>query len=153
MKKFSSSGMFAGGVVAALVITGGGAAGAANGNPLLLGQTNKASKITELKTGKTPLKLTSKQGKAPLVVNSSKKVAKLNADKLDGVSSESFALVSGQTADIEANATWRDVDNNGILDSLWAQRMCPAGSKLTGGGEENFSSFSTLASVPGPTAG
>ena len=151
---------------------------AANGNPLMLGKTNNATKITELKNGGTPLKLTSKQGKAPLVVNSGKKVAKLNADsldgvdssaflrssaassflavggkaadadKLDGASSESFALASGQTADVTAVATFQDADGNGTADSLFARAVCPAGTKVTGGGEVNSSSGFTVVSVP-----
>jgi hypothetical protein len=178
MKQFSHAGMFIGGLVTALVITGGGVAVAGNGNPLLLGKTNKATKITELKNGGSPLKLTSKQGKAPLVVNSGAKVANLNADKLDGVdstgflrssaastflpvggkaadadkldgvSSESFALASGQTADVSTVATFQDADGDGTSDSLFAQAVCPAGTKLTGGGEENVSSGFTVVSIP-----
>jgi hypothetical protein len=74
-------------LLAAVLVVGGAnlAAYAANGNPLLLGKTNTASKTTTLKYGKgTPLFLKAKKNKPPLKVNNKTKVAKLNADLLDG---------------------------------------------------------------------
>jgi hypothetical protein len=55
---------------------------------LLLGKGNTATKTTTLKNSKgTALSLKSKSTKPPLKVNSRTKVAKLNADQLDGLDS------------------------------------------------------------------
>lgn len=62
------------------------AAYAANGKGVLLGTSNSATKTTTLKNSKgTPLALKGKTSAPPLTVDSSKKVAKLNADQLDGL--------------------------------------------------------------------
>jgi hypothetical protein len=59
---------------------------AATGAPLLLGKTNVAGKTTTIKSGKgVALKLKTKKSAAPLKVNSSKVVKKLNADLVDGL--------------------------------------------------------------------
>src|SRR5687768_14784111 len=60
---------------------------AATGKSMVLGKANEASKVTALKrtTPGPALKLTVKPGSAPLAVNSTGKVAKLNADRLDGL--------------------------------------------------------------------
>jgi hypothetical protein len=60
---------------------------AATGDSLLLGQANKATKATKVKrtTAGPVLELKAKAGSAPLKVNSDTKVAKLNADELDGL--------------------------------------------------------------------
>jgi len=79
--------------VPAMVIVGALFAGstlgsyAANGGPLLLGKSNKATKTTTIKTtgNGAALKLKSKPGKAPLKVSNGTKVAKLNADLVDGL--------------------------------------------------------------------
>lgn len=65
---------------------------AATGGPLLLGKGNTATKTTKLKTtGNGPaLGLKTKASAPPLKVSSSKKVAKLNADLVDGVDSETL---------------------------------------------------------------
>ena len=70
---------------------------AATGGPLLLGKSNTASKATTLKTtSKGPaLSLKTKKGSAPLKVTSSTKVAKLNADLVDGL--DGAALRTGPT--------------------------------------------------------
>lgn len=62
---------------------------AATGGPLLAGKSNSASKTTTLKTtgNGAALSLKSKKGKAPLKVSSATKVAKLNADSVDGLDS------------------------------------------------------------------
>ena len=59
------------------------------GAPLALTNNSTAS-------GATALKLNVKTGKAPLTVNSGTKVAKLNADKLDGIDSTGFIQGQGQ---------------------------------------------------------
>jgi len=65
---------------------------AATGGPLLLGRSNAASKTTTLKsTGPGPaLSLKSKKGTAPLKVSGSTKVAKLNADRVDGLEGDAL---------------------------------------------------------------
>jgi hypothetical protein len=82
-------------VLAALVLVGGAnlAAYAANGSPLLLGKTNNESvPATVHNTGPGPaLELQTRAAAPPLAVSSKKKVAKLNADRLDGKDSTAFA--------------------------------------------------------------
>jgi hypothetical protein len=74
-------------LLSAAVLVGGAnlAAYAANGQPLLLGHSNKATKTTKLKNSKgVALSLKSKAGTAPLSVSSSTTVGNLSADLLDG---------------------------------------------------------------------
>ena len=69
------------------------AASAANGGTWVLGKSlSETTPTTVTNSHGTPLSLKAKSGSAPLAVNSATKVTNLNADKLDGVSSESFAL-------------------------------------------------------------
>jgi hypothetical protein len=80
-------------LLAAAVIVGGAnlAAYAANGGVLVLGHKNSATKSTTLKNSKgTALSLKSKTGTAPLKVSNSEKIAKLNADQLDGLDGASL---------------------------------------------------------------
>jgi hypothetical protein len=74
--------------LAAVVLVGGAnlAAYAANGHPLLLGGSNNETKTaTVTNTGKGPaLSLKTSRKSPPLAVNSSKVVAHLNADSVDG---------------------------------------------------------------------
>jgi hypothetical protein len=76
-------------VAAAVVLFAGSTLGsyAANGGPLLLGKGNVASKTTKLKTTGTgaALSLKSKAGKPALKISNSTKVAKFNADLVDGL--------------------------------------------------------------------
>ncbi len=62
---------------------------AATGQSMVLGQANKASKVTVLKrtTPGPALKLSVKPGSAPLAVSNGTKVRRLNADRLDGLDS------------------------------------------------------------------
>jgi hypothetical protein len=66
---------------------------AANGKPFLLGRTNFETAVSKLTNrGEGPaLSLNVKRGKPPMAVNSSRKVANLNADKLDGKDASRFA--------------------------------------------------------------
>ena len=80
-------------LLAATVVVGGAnlAAYAANGKPVLLGNTNVASKTTIIKNNKgTALKIKSKSGVAPLKVSNTTKVTKLNADLVDGLDGPSL---------------------------------------------------------------
>jgi hypothetical protein len=89
-------------VIVALVLGAASMAFAGNGDPWRLGQTNTATAITSLGgtsgvdgpmvrltnnnsgTDDTALSLNVQGGEPPMTVNSSTKVAKLNADQLDG---------------------------------------------------------------------
>jgi hypothetical protein len=77
---------------AALLVTGLDAVTyAATGQSVILGKTNTANKPTTIKSTRGPaLKLKTKKSKPPLAVNSKKRVKKLNADLLDGLSAETL---------------------------------------------------------------
>lgn len=65
-----------------------GTAVAATGGTFVLGRSNTATTTTVLaNTGGTALSLSSPSGRAPLAVSNSVKVARLNADQLDGLDS------------------------------------------------------------------
>lgn len=76
-------------LIATLLLVGGLnlAAYAANGHPLLLGRANQATGTTTVRnTGRGPaLRLTTRHGAPPLAVSSGKRVARLNADRVDGL--------------------------------------------------------------------
>jgi hypothetical protein len=141
---------FLAGFAAAIVLTGGGAAAyAANGGSLLIGRSNVGSATTTLtNSGGTALKLNAKSGTAPLAVNRTNKVTNLNADFLDGRSDASYALTAGQTGVIYVEAEWIDIDDDLINDALLAIAACPPGTKLTGGGVDNFTGGSTVLNGP-----
>jgi hypothetical protein len=81
-----------------LALTGWGYA--ATGGRLILGHGNRAGKTTTLRARKGPaLSLKVKRGTTPFKVSSGRKVAKLNADKLDGVSSSGFYRAGSKVAD------------------------------------------------------
>jgi hypothetical protein len=142
-------GSFVAGIVVAVVFVGGGSAAyAANGGSLLLGKGNTAAKTTKLSSSKTPLSLSASHGRAPLAVNSSGKVAKLNVDKLDGLDSTAFVKTTAPVGVVRAQGAFQDVNGDGTADALFAMATCPAGTKLTGGGVENFTGFATLAGAP-----
>ena len=98
------------------------------------------------------MKFVAKPGYPPLTVNSTTTVPYLSADRLDGLSSGSFALAAGQTGSVVGESEWADTDDDGapnVDDGLiisWA--TCPTGSKLTGGGYDNISSGYTVAEIP-----
>lgn len=85
-------------LLAAALLVGAANLGAfaATGGPLLLGKSNTASKTTTLKTtgSKPALSLKSKAGKAPLKVSNTTKVAKLNADLVDGLDADALKTTS-----------------------------------------------------------
>lgn len=99
-------------------------ANAANGGAWLLGRSNwETAATTVTNTYGTPLSLKAKSGYAPLAVNSSTRVTNLNADKLDGYSSGSFAMRSMKTGVI---------NDKDLTDAYGA--VCPSGTVSTGGG-------------------
>jgi hypothetical protein len=87
---------------------------------VLLGRSNYAASQTNISNSAgTPLGLNARSGYAPLYVNSSRQVARLNADYVNGYHASSFAKVTGKTGIIAAT------DNGAV---------CPAGTFATGGG-------------------
>lgn len=75
----------------ALFFAMGGTAVAATGGTFILGKANSATTTTGLTNTNGPaLTLSSKAGTAPFTTNSSTKVARLNADALDGLDQASF---------------------------------------------------------------
>lgn len=142
--KFSTT-SFAAGAVAALVI-GSGTAYAATGGTFILGKANSAGATTTLTNPNgTALTLKSKAGTPSLRVNSSTKVPYLNADKLDGLDSSSFARSTGKTGTIWSDGgIWADLDEDGFADALLAFAVCPSGTVLTGGGGEDDTPGGTL---------
>lgn len=74
----------------ALVLAVSGTAYAATGGSFVLGHTNKAAKPSRLVNTGTGPALSLKSSGAPLGVSNTKKVARLNADLLDGRSSAAF---------------------------------------------------------------
>ena len=145
---------FIAGFLAAVVLTGGGAAAyAANGGSLLIGRSNSGTATTTLtNSAGIPMKFVAKPGYPPLTVNSTTTVPYLSADRLDGLSSGSFALAAGQTGSVTGDSDWDDSDGDGQGDPgtgiivSWA--TCPAGSKLTGGGSENYTTGVTFVDYP-----
>ena len=142
---------FIAGFIAALVLTGGGAAAyAANGGSLLIGRSNAGTALTTLSnSGGTALRLNSKAGTAPLAVNRTNKVTGLHADYLDGYSETSFARTTGQTGVIIAEGVFIDTDDDLINDALEANAQCPAGTRMTGGGADNWTGELTVINSPG----
>ncbi len=98
------------------------AAYAANGGPLLLGKSNKATKVTKLKNSKgVALSLKSKTGKAPLQVNSSTTVTKLSADLLDGADGAAYR---NQTF------VYTPTGSSASTDTAWSLPGLPPGKYL-----------------------
>jgi hypothetical protein len=97
--------------VIAFFVALGGAGMAATGGNFILGKSNSATSTTSLSApiggralqvsnsstaaGATALGLTAAPGHAPFTVNTSTKVANLNADKLDGIDSTGFVKGRG----------------------------------------------------------
>lgn len=129
---------FVAGAVVALVL-GSGTAFAATGGKLILGHSNSANRTTTLSNSRgTALALSSKSGTPALKVNSRTKVANLNADQLDGLSSASFARTTGKTGAFDSTGVLGDSDGNGLDDFIVAEATCPAGTQMTGGGIADF---------------
>jgi hypothetical protein len=128
------------GVIMTLVV-GSGTAYAATGGKFILGKSNSAGKTTSLTNKKgTALALGSKAGTPSLKVSSSTRVPNLNADLIDGLDGSRLALTTGQTNTIAESGTAIDTDNptDGIPDVVVAFATCPAGTKLTGGGGDDY---------------
>lgn len=80
-------------VVMLLVMATDYVAMAATGKPVILGKVNKSGKTTTIKSTKgAALSLKAKAGQAPLKVNQSTLVSKLNADQVDGKSANQLGV-------------------------------------------------------------
>ncbi|MBC7595345.1 MAG: hypothetical protein H7288_15640 [Kineosporiaceae bacterium] len=77
-------------------------------------------------------------------MNSGTKVGNLNADRVDGLNSTSFALTSGQTNSVRSSGVALDLDDNGTADTIAAIAACPSGSRLTGGGGDDYTASGTI---------
>ena len=115
-------------VMLALVLGVASAAFGADGDFFKVGKSNFASAVSVLdKSGAGPaLKLVVDSG-APLEVNSSTKVANLNADKVDGLNASQLGGLSGVT----------QVAQDGVSDSVEFKTnsaTCPVGTVAIGGG-------------------
>lgn len=87
-------------VILALVVGAASTALGADGKPFLLGKKNVATAVSKLvKKGAGPALSLQVGSGPPLAVNSSKKVAGLNVDQLDGQDSAQFFQGAGQTVD------------------------------------------------------
>src|SRR5215207_6602318 len=115
-------------VILALVLGVATAALGANGDFFKVGKSNFASAVSVLdKSGAGPaLKLLVDSG-APLAVNSSTKVANLNADKVDGLDASQLGGLSGVT----------QVEQDSVQVSVGfkvERATCPVGTVAIGGG-------------------
>ena len=119
-----------------------GTAVAATGGVFVLGQSNRADRPSVLvnKSG-TPLELRAESGKAPLRVNTQRRVTHLHADLLDRFDSTAFLRSTGKAADaslldgLDSSAFLRATNKAADADRLdgkdgtqfmWA--LCPDGS-------------------------
>lgn len=135
---------FTTGAVMALVL-GSGTAFAATGGKFILGKSNAATTTTALKNNNgTALQLTSKAGTPSLKVSNATRVPNLNADRLDGLDSSALALAAGQTNTVEGFTIPIDANDDGTSDFLAGIATCPAGTKLTGGGGDDYTSDGSL---------
>ncbi len=151
----TASAVFGLALVLALVFGVATSALGANGKPFLLGKKNVATAVSTLiKKGPGPaLKLQVAAGQPPIAVNSQAKVAKLNADRLDGKDSSGFYAAGSKGADAshadQADAvdgkSANEIGVNGLervaasssntSDSpKSASASCPVGKKVVGTG-------------------
>jgi hypothetical protein len=105
-------------------VLAGGIADAATGGTFLLGRSNGANQLTKLtNTRGTALSLVSPRKSPPLAVSNSRKVTRLNADLLDGLSSTAFQRHFRATIVVSPGATARSGGTalkaavNGISDT------------------------------------
>ncbi len=93
----------------------------ANGDPFILGASNSATNASKLVTsGAGPaLSLVVDSGVAPLAVNSAVKVARLNADRLDGLDATAFLRTNGKADKLDGKDSTQfapDANQNGKAD-------------------------------------
>lgn len=140
--KISKAVSFGMGAVMALVV-GSGTAYAATGGKFILGKSNAAGTTTTLTNKKgTALALNSRAGTPSLKVSNSTRIPSLNADLVDGLDGSRLALVAGQANTVSEVGTAIDTSDpaDGIPDVIAAFATCPAGTRLTGGGGDDYTS-------------
>jgi FlaG/FlaF family flagellin (archaellin) len=140
-------GAFVGGIGAALVLAAT-AAFAGTARSFFLGQANSAGapsslsapvadaalKVTNTSnaSGSTALALNVANGKPPLSVNSSTKVANLNADKLDGLRSTAFAQPTRVTRSVScAGSGFNPMSSTYVYKTIGGERSVLSGPTTT----------------------
>lgn len=132
MNKRPSRGLVGGAVLAgaALVVGVGGVGYAATGGNFILGFANSANKTSTLtNTAGTALSLRAPATSAPLAVNNSVKVARLNADLIDGLDSSAFQR-KGAVVRVSAPTF---TPSEGPINRQ-ARAYCAVGEHAVGGG-------------------
>ena len=127
-------------VILALVLGAASAAFGANGDFFKVGRDNFASAVSVLdKSGAGPaLRLLVDSG-PPLAVNSSSKVSRLNADKLDGLDASQLGGLSGVTQ-VEQQGGVPD-----SVDPKTTSATCPVGTVAIAGGGRTQGVFNAAA--------
>ena len=159
-------------VILALLFGVASAAFAGNGDPWRLGRINVATSITKLGgeagvngpmlrlinndsgTDDTALELQVQSGEAPMRVNSSAKVANLNADQVDGQDASQF-VPTGTNAFVKNDIYKRESAVVAGVDkgdgTFVIAQACDSGDVLLSGGPANVNSTSTMVeSFPTP---
>jgi len=114
-------------VIAGSVLGEASVAIGADGQPFIIGQLNKAQSTSTLdKSGAGPALDLQVDSGAPLAVNSTAKVPKLNADRLDGKHATQIG-VNGLEEVVVVSASNSDSPKS-------AQASCPAGKRVVGTG-------------------
>jgi hypothetical protein len=126
-------------VIVALVLGAATAAFGANGDVFRVGQSNFATAVSVLdKSGAGPaLRLLVDSG-APMAVNSSTKVANLNADQVDGLGASQLGGLSGVTQ-VEIQGPTNSIDTKTV------RATCPVGTVAIGGGGRIQGTFGVAA--------
>lgn len=132
MNKRPSRGLVSGAVLAgaAMVVGLAGAGYTATGGNFILGASNSANNASTLtNTSGTALSLNSPAGTAPLAVNRSTKVTRLNADLIDGLDASAFQR-KGAAVRVSAPTF---TPSEGPINRQ-ARAFCAAGEHAVGGG-------------------
>ena len=132
MSKRPSRGLVGGAVLAGVAMTVGlaGVGYGATGGSFILGSANSANRTTTLTSSAGPaLSLRAPAGSAPLAVNSTTKVSRLNADLVDGLDSSAFQRKGAVTRVSAPTFT----PSEGPINRQ-ARAFCAAGEHAVGGG-------------------
>jgi len=127
-------------VILALVLGMATAAFGANGDFFKVGKSNFASAVSVLdKSGPGPALSLLVDSGAPLAVNSSTKVSRLNADKVDGLDASQLGGLSGVTQVEQPGGV------NDSVDSKTTSATCPVGTVAIAGGGRTQGVFTAAA--------
>ncbi len=122
-------------VVAALLVVVSAPVIADVGDPVLQGRFNQVDrkttlagsvsgdamlKVANLAADGTGLNIQVERGNPPMKVNTQKKVKKLNADRLDGLSSEDFLHDEGVILVSVSDSGWRPLDSDDPVSFNWS---------------------------------